>query len=191
MKQFEFGETSIPGLVKIQPFSADDVRGRFIKDWSHKAFEEAGIDYHLEETFYTVSRPGVIRAIHFQREHQQPKLMRCISGRVVDCVVDLRPGSPAFKRYELFEMSGDNLVEILVPGGCGHGYLVIEESVMSYKCSENFYGEYDDGIMWNDPDLGIAWPLERIGGAGRVILADKDKNLQSFADFMSTYGGLS
>lgn len=191
MQQFEFTKTSIPGLVKIQPFCAEDVRGCFIKDWSQSVFEEAGLDHALKETFYTISHPGVVRAIHFQRNRQQPKLMRCISGRVVDCVVDLRPDSPTFKQYELIEMSGENMVEILVPGGCGHGYLVIEESVMSYKCAEGFYGEFDDGILWDDSDLGIEWPIDRIGGMDKVILADKDKNLQSFSEFMASYGGLS
>ena len=190
MQQFDFKETHIPGLIIVQPFYANDVRGGFVKDWSSAVFEKAGINHELKETFYTISHKGVIRALHFQRNKQQPKLMRCIHGKVIDCVVDLRPESPTFKQYKLFEMSGENLVEILVPGGCGHGYIVVEESIMSYKCAEAFYGEFDDGIMWNDPDLNIEWPLDLVGGVDNVILADKDKNLQSFAEFMSTYGGL-
>ena len=73
---------------------------------------------------------------------------------------------------------------------CAHGYLVLEESIVSYKCAEKFYGEFDDGIMWNDPDIGVDWGLERIGGIDNLIVADKDKNLQSFAEFMEKYGGL-
>jgi len=84
---------------------------------------------------------------------------------------------------------GEKHNEILVPAGCAHGYLVLERSIVSYKCSEKFYGEYDDGIMWNDHDLAVEWPLEKIGGEENVILAEKDKNLQSFAEFMKKYGG--
>ena len=79
--------------------------------------------------------------------------------------------------------------EILVPAGCAHGYLVLEDSIVSYKCGEKFYGEYDDGIMWNDPDIAVDWKLDRVGGIDKVILADKDKNLQTFKEFMSKYGG--
>ena len=74
----------------------------------------------------------------------------------------------------------------MVPAGCGHGYLVLEPSIVSYKCSEKFYGEYDDGILWNDQDLGIEWPIHLVDN---IILSEKDKTLQSFAQFMEQYGG--
>ncbi len=93
------------------------------------------------------------------------------------------------KQWLAFDLIGEKHNEILVPAGCAHGYLVLEDSIVSYKCGEKFYGEYDDGIIWNDPDLAVAWPLEKIGGAGKLILADKDKNLQTFDEFMNTYGG--
>ena len=184
---FSFHEAEIPGLFLIQPFSADDIRGSFIKDYSREVFESNHIDHALAEVFYTVSHKGVIRALHFQRERQQPKLVRCICGSVWDVVVDLRGNSPAFRKWLAFELTGDNKNEILIPAGCAHGYLVLERSVVSYKCSEKFYGEFDDGIMWDDKDIGIPWPLERVNG--EVILADKDKSLQSFAQFMERYGG--
>jgi dTDP-4-dehydrorhamnose 3,5-epimerase len=79
---------------------------------------------------------------------------------------------------------------ILIPDGCAHGYLVLEESIVSYKCAEKFYGEFDDGIAWDDPDIAVKWPLDLIGGKEKAILAEKDKNLQSFVQFMQTYGGL-
>ena len=142
------------------------------------------------EVFYTTSYKGVIRALHFQREKQQPKLVRCIHGHIYDVVVDLRPNSPTFKKGLGFDLIGEKHNEILVPGGCAHGYLVLEESIVSYKCAEKFYGEFDDGIMWNDPDIGIKWGLERIGGEEKLILAEKDKKLQSFGEFMFKYGGL-
>jgi dTDP-4-dehydrorhamnose 3,5-epimerase len=187
--RFGFEETEIPGLIAITPFNADDIRGSFTKDYSREVFEQQNISHELAEVFYTTSHRGVIRALHFQREIQQPKLVRCIVGRVFDVVVDLRKESPHFKKWLSFELTGDNHQEILIPVGCAHGYLVLEESIVSYKCAEKFYGEYDDGILWNDPDIGITWPLELVGGEGNIILADKDKNLQSFAEFMERCGG--
>lgn len=187
--KFAFKGTEIPGLVEVTPFNADDIRGCFTKDYSKEVFEANGIRHDLAEVFYTTSRKGVIRALHFQRVRQQPKLVRCIWGHVWDVVVDLRRNSPTFSKWLSFDLVGEKHNEILVPAGCAHGYLVLEESIVSYKCGEKFYSEYDDGILWNDADIGVAWPLDRIGGAGNVILADKDRNLQSFAQFMAMYGG--
>lgn len=189
IQKFEFEKTEIDGLIKITPFNAEDVRGCFTKDYSKEVFEANGIQHDLQEVFYTTSYKGVIRALHFQREKQQPKLVRCIHGHVYDVVVDLRKDSPTFKKWLGFDLIGVTHNEILVPAGCAHGYLVLEESIVSYKCAEKFYGEYDDGILWDDPDINVVWPLERIGGIQNVILADKDKNLQSFRQFMDTYGG--
>lgn len=186
---FSFKETEIKGLIEVTPFNADDVRGCFTKDYSKEMFAANGIDYNLAEVFYTTSHKGVIRALHFQRVMQQPKLVRCIYGHVYDVVVDLRKDSPTFKKWLAFDLTGENKKEILVPAGCAHGYLVLEHSIVSYKCAEKFHGEYDDGILWNDEDIGVKWPLELIGGEEKVILADKDKNLQSFKEFMNKYGG--
>ena len=189
IQKFEFKETEIAGLIEVTPFNADDIRGCFTKDYSKEVFEANGITHDLQEVFYTTSHKGVIRAMHFQRVKQQAKLVRCISGHVYDVVLDLRKDSPTFKKRLGFDLLGEQHNEILVPAGCGHGYLVLEDSIVSYKCGERFYGEYDDGIMWNDPDLAIAWPLEKIGGAEKMIVAEKDQNLQTFAQFMETYGG--
>ena len=189
IQKFEFHETKIAGLIEITPFNADDIRGCFTKDYSKEVFEANGIHHDLAEVFYTTSHRGVIRALHFQRVRQQPKLVRCIWGHVWDVVVDLRKDSPTFKQWLAFDLAGEQHNEILVPAGCAHGYLVLEDSIVSYKCSEKFYSEYDDGIMWNDPDINVQWPLKKIGGLKHLIIADKDKNLQSFQSFMSTYGG--
>lgn len=189
IQKFEFQETDISGLIKITPFNADDIRGCFTKDYSKEIFEANGIEHNLEEVFYTTSYAGVIRALHFQREKQQPKLVRCISGHVYDVVVDLRKDSSTFKKWIGFDLIGKIHNEILVPGGCAHGYLVLEESIVSYKCAEKFYGEYDDGIIWNDEDIAVKWPLEKVGGIENIILAEKDKNLQTFNKFMELYGG--
>ena len=160
----------------------------FYKGLFKSGFEANGIRHDLAEVFYTTSHKGVIRALHFQRTKQQPKLVRCIWGHVWDVVVDLRKDSPTFKKWLGFDLIGEKHNEILVPAGCAHGYLVLQESIVSYKCSEKFYGEYDDGIRWDDPDIGVQWPLELVGGSEGVILSEKDKELQSFAAFMENYG---
>lgn len=188
IRPFSFNETEIKGLIEVIPFNATDIRGCFTKDYSREMFEKNGIHHDLAEVFYTTSHKGVIRALHFQCVMQQPKLVRCIYGHVYDVVVDLRKDSPTFKKWLGFDLSGENQRELLVPAGCAHGYLVLEHSVVSYKCAEKFYGEYDDGIVWNDPDINVQWPLELVGGEDKVILADKDKKLQSFADFSKNGG---
>lgn len=188
IQKFEFKKTEIEGLIEVTPFNADDIRGCFTKDYSKEVFEQNGIHYDLQEVFYTTSHKGVIRALHFQRVKQQPKLVRCIYGHVYDVVVDMRKNSPTFKKWLGFDLIGEKHNEILVPAGCAHGYLVLEPSIVSYKCSEKFYGEYDGGIKWNDPDINVQWPLDKIGGIKNLILADKDKNLPSFKEFIEQYG---
>ena len=188
IQKFEFKETAIKGLIEVTPFNADDVRGCFTKDYSKEVFEANGIKHDLQEVFYTTSHKGVIRALHFQREKQQPKLVRCITGHVYDVVVDMRENSPTFKQWLGFDLIGEKHNEILVPAGCAHGYLVLEPSIVSYKCSEKFYGEFDGGIKWDDPDINVNWPLEKIGGRENLILADKDKELPAFKEFVEQYG---
>lgn len=182
MDKWAFEKQKLDGVYKISSFYVPDVRGGFCKDYSKEDFLKNGIDYDLAEVFYTYSHKGVIRAIHFQLVKQQPKLVRCVSGHVYDVIVDLRKDSKTYKQWLGFDLTDDNHVEILVPAGFGHGYLVLEESIVSYKCAEKFYGEYDSGIMWNDPDLGIVWPLDRLNGSS-IILADKDRHLMSFKDY--------
>lgn len=181
ISKFEFKPLSLTGAYLIKAFSANDIRGALIKDYSKEIFNDNGINYDLKEVFYTISHKGVIRAIHFQNVKQQAKLVRCISGKIYDVIVDLRKDSPTYGQHLGFYLTGDNHIEILVPEGFGHGYLVLEESIVSYKCAEKFYGEYDSGIMWNDHKLNIKWPLEQLDC--EVVLADKDKNLQSFDEF--------
>jgi len=186
IRQFSFEKTEIEGLILVKPFVADDIRGYFIKDYSEEIFKEAGIEHELKEVFYTSSHKGVIRAIHFQRNHPQAKLVRCVTGQIFDVVVDLRKDSKTFGKWKGFYLSEENKNELLIPGGCGHGYLVLEKSIVSYKCGEKFYGEFDDGIIWNDKEVNVIWPLEQVGD---IILADKDNRLQTFKEFKNKYGG--
>ena len=178
---FKCDELELQGAFLITPFSASDSRGLFIKDYSEDYLKSCGIFHPLKEVFYTVSKKGVIRAIHFQVVKEQAKLVRCISGKVFDVIVDLRPESPTFKKWIGIYLTGDNLKSILIPSGFGHGYLVMEDSIVSYKCAEKFYSEYDSGIIWNDKDLNISWPLDQI--TVPITISDKDANLQSFSSY--------
>ena len=177
--------TIFEGVKLIKPFIADDLRGSFIKDYSEEVFKQNNIVHNLKEVFYTVSHKGVIRAIHFQREYKQAKLIRCITGQIFDVIVDLRKNSLTFGQWLGFYLSGDT--ELLIPGCYGHGYLVLESSVVSYKCDEKFYSEFDDGIIWDDPDIGIVWPIDYVGD---IILSDRDKDLQTLKQFIARFSGL-
>lgn len=182
--KFSFEETALKGAFKIQPFYATDERGGFVKDYNIDMFYANGIEHDLKEVFYTISKRGVIRATHFQLVKQQAKLVRCISGHVFDVIVDLRPDSPTLGQWLGFDLTGDNQVELYIPQFFGHGYLVIEDSIVSYKCGEVFYGEGDSGIMYNDPDISIQWPMELIGGENNLIISEKDRKLMSFKDYL-------
>lgn len=187
MQQWKFEELKLKDAYLITPFYSGDNRGGFVKDYSKEVFRKNGIEHILREVFYTISHKGVIRAIHFQNIKQQPKLVRCISGHVFDVIIDLRKNSPTFMQWQGFDLTGDNMKELLVPAGFGHGYLVLEDSIVSYKCSEDFYGEFDSGIRFDDEDLNVSWPFDKIGGKENIILSAKDESLQSFKDFINNY----
>lgn len=187
IQKFKFQELNLKGAFKIQPFYSTDERGGFVKDYNVDMFKANGIEHELSEVFYTISKRGVIRATHFQLVKQQAKLVRCISGHVYDVIVDLRPKSPTFGQWRSFDLTGENQVELYIPQFFGHGYLVIEDSIVSYKCGEVFYGEGDSGIMYNDPDINIKWPFEKIGGVDNLIISEKDQKLMSFNDYKNLY----
>ena len=188
IQKFVFEELDLKDAYRIQPFYATDERGGLIKDFNTDVFQANGIDYELKETFYTVSKKGVIRAVHFQLEKPQPKLMRCISGHVYHVIVDLRTDSPTYKQWRSFDLRGDDPLCLLVPAGFGQGYLVLEDAVMSYKAAEVFYGPGDAGIRYDDPELGIDWPFERIGGKENLIISEKDRKLMSLREYEMTQG---
>lgn len=185
VQKFEFKELDLKGAYLITPFCATDGRGGLIKDYNIDVFKANGIAHELKEVFYTLSKKGVIRAIHFQLVKQQAKLVRCVSGHVYDVIVDLRPNSPTFGKWLGFDLTGDNMNELYIPEQFGHGYLVLEDSIVSYKCGEVFCAEGDSGIMYNDPDIGIVWPFDKIGGKDNLIISDKDKTLQSLKEYVS------
>lgn len=183
LQKWNFEELDLKGSYLIKPFFASDERGGLIKDYNIDVFKKMGIQYDLKEVFYTLSKKGVIRATHFQLIKQQPKLVRCISGHVYDVIVDLRPNSLTYGKWLGFHLTGDNMNSLLVPAYFGHGYLVIEDSIVSYKAAEVFFEEGDSGIMYNDASINIEWPFELIGGKENLIISEKDLKLMSFEDY--------
>ncbi len=177
--KFELVKTKFKDAYLIKYFRANDNRGALIKDFNSIEFEQLlGYKFNLVENFYTISKKGVIRAIHFQDIKPQNKIIRVVKGKIYDVIVDLRPDSETFMEWEGWYLSENENIELYVPKGFGHGYLVIEDSIVSYKTDENFYAQYDTGISWNDTDLNIKWPLDQV--ENEVIISDKDKSLQSF-----------
>lgn len=183
MTNFEFNPLTLDGAYSITPFYAEDNRGAFLKDYNTDIFAKNGIANELKEVFYTISKKGVIRAIHFQLDKQQAKLVRCVSGHVYDVIVDLRPWSKTYGKWLGFHLTGENRRSLYIPEFFGHGYLVLEDSVVSYKCGEVFYADGDSGIMYNDPDINIIWPFSEIGGHEKLIISDKDLKLMSFKEY--------
>lgn len=183
IQKWDFQELDLKGAYLIKPFFASDERGGLIKDYNIDVFKEHGVNHELKEVFYTLSKRGVIRATHFQLIKQQAKLVRCISGHVYDVIVDLRPDSPTYGQWRGFHLTSENMNSLYVPEYFGHGYLVIDDSIVSYKAGEVFYGEGDSGIMYNDPDIDIEWPFELIGGKENLIISEKDKKLMSFKEY--------
>jgi len=134
--KFSFQETQLKEALLITPFCAEDHRGAFIKDYSREVFQANGLRHDLAEVFYTVSQKGVVRGMHFQRERQQAKLVRCISGSIYDVIVDLRPESETFLKWQGFWLTGENLQMLYVPAYFAHGYLATEDFL------QNLFDEY-------------------------------------------------
>lgn len=174
---------NINGVYKLSAFSASDSRGGMMKLYSEKQLRNNEVDFVPKEVMYIHSNKNVLRGLHFQREKMQPKLIGCICGTIWGAIVDLRINSETFGKWVSFEISSkdENATEILVPNGCALGTLAMEDSVISCICGENYYQEYDDGILWNDKEIGIDWPLEKLENDIRV--SDKDKSLKTFEEY--------
>lgn len=175
---YKFEEQSISGVYAITPFSASDFRGAGIKDYSEEVFKQNGICFQPKEILTIKSKKGVLRGIHFQRVKEQAKLIRCISGQLWCTVVDIRKESETFGQWISVDINEG--MEIYVPGDCAVGTLALADSLMICTYSEKYYGEYDDGIRWDDKDIGVEWPLDQIEGS--PMISDKDKALGSFSE---------
>ena len=170
---FEFVKTSIPGVILVKPRVFGDERGFFMETYKKSDFEKAGIDTDFVQDNHSKSVKGVLRGLHYQLEPEaQGKLVRCIRGKIFDVAVDIRRGSPTFGKWIGVELSEENKLMLWIPKGFAHGFLTLsEEAEIVYKVSGAEYSpEHDRGIRWNDPDIGIKWPLE-----GEPILSEKDR----------------
>ena len=154
-------ETVIPGVFILEPRVFGDNRGYFFESWSQRVFDEAVGPVRFVQDNESKSRYGVVRGLHFQRgEAAQAKLVRVVSGRVLDIAVDIRRGSPWFGQYVACELTGDNHRQFFVPKGFAHGFAVLsEEAVFQYKCDRFYDPSQEAAIAWNDPALGIDWGL--------------------------------
>jgi len=170
-------ETSIEGLVEIFPRVFKDDRGLFFESYNEGSFEKMGLPTNFVQDNQSFSIKGVVRGLHFQKApFAQGKLVRVISGRVLDVAVDIRPESPTFGKYELFELRSDINNMAYVPEGFAHGFVALEDSVFSYKCTNIYNKESESGILWNDPELGIDWGVEN------PIVSEKDIILPTFRE---------
>ncbi|MEQ8156404.1 MAG: dTDP-4-dehydrorhamnose 3,5-epimerase [Clostridiaceae bacterium] len=173
MGNFTFIKTKIRDLYIIEPKVFGDSRGYFMETYNKNDFFEAGLKMEFVQDNESKSKKGVLRGLHFQTKHTQGKLVRVTHGAVYDVAVDLRKGSPTYGQWEGVILTAENKRQFYVPEGFAHGFLVMsDEAVFNYKCTDFYAPEYDSGLLWNDPDVGIEWPLEEIE---ELLLSEKDK----------------
>jgi dTDP-4-dehydrorhamnose 3,5-epimerase len=172
-------ETAIAGVLIIEPRVFGDQRGFFMETWSASTFAAAGLDLDFVQDNHSRSQKGVLRGLHFQNPGPQGKLVRVTAGAVFDVVVDLRASSPTFGQWVGAELSADNKRMFWVPEGFAHGFLTLEDDTdFLYKCTAPYAPQSEHTLAWNDPMVGIEWPL-----AGRdPIISDKDARGLSLAD---------
>ncbi|AQR93892.1 dTDP-4-dehydrorhamnose 3,5-epimerase [Clostridium saccharoperbutylacetonicum] len=180
MGNFKFIKSEIDGAYIVEPKVFGDERGYFMEVYNEEAFKEAGLNMTFVQDNESKSSKGVLRGLHFQRKHSQGKLVRVTKGEVFDVAVDLRIGSETYGKWEAVILSDENKKQFYIPKGFAHGFLVLsEEAVFNYKCTDFYAAEYDSGVMWNDPDIDIKWPLDRIQN---IILSEKDKKHPSLKE---------
>lgn len=176
-------ETGIKDLLILKPRIFEDPRGYFYESYNKKSFEKAGIDAEFVQDNQSMSQKGVLRGLHFQSPpYDQGKLVRVISGSVLDIAVDLRKNSPTYGKHYSLVIDGKDKLMFWIPSGFGHGFLTLEDSTLfAYKCT-NFYNKDSEvSIAFNDPDLNIKWGIEN------PVLSEKDKNGMAFNQFNSPF----
>lgn len=160
----------IAGLLVIEPKVFGDARGFFLETWNEQRYREAGLDARFVQDNLSLSRRGTLRGLHFQNPHAQGKLVSVIEGEVFDVAVDLRRSSPTFGRWHGVNLSGQNRLQFYVPPGFAHGFVVLSESALfAYKCTELYSPRDEVTLLWDDPDVGVRWPVSE------PVLSEKDK----------------
>jgi dTDP-4-dehydrorhamnose 3,5-epimerase len=162
-------ETSLHGVLLIEPDVFGDPRGFFMETWNAARFREAGLDLQFVQDNQSRSARGVLRGLHYQEPNAQGKLVRCSRGALFDVAVDIRVGSPDFGRWYGVELSEENRLMLWIPPGFAHGFCALTDVAdLVYKCTEFYEAASDRAIAWNDPEIGIAWPVTT------PTLSDKD-----------------
>ncbi len=170
-------ETALPGVKIIEPKVFGDHRGFFLETYNRERYKEAGIDLDFMQDNHSKSSRGVLRGLHYQLVNPQDKLVWCISGAVWDVAVDVRKGSETFGKWVGVELNTETKKQILVPKGFAHGFVVLSEvAEIMYKCSDVYNPKGEGGIIWNDPAVGIEWPITD------VVLSEKDAILPPLAE---------
>lgn len=181
-------ETGISGLVIVEPDVHADERGYFKENWNASRYEAAGLPGRFVQSNLSRSGAGVIRGLHFQYPEPQGKLVWVPEGRVFDVAVDIRPDSPTFRQWAGVELSAENHRQLYIPEGFAHGFCVLgETALLAYLCTSEYRSEYDSVIAWNDPDIGIRWPVE----GGRLSPKDASAPLLRDVPASRLPGGLA
>lgn len=155
-----FEPTAIPGVIRVEPRVLRDTRGFFLESYHVQRFADAGIGARFVQDNHSYSARGTLRGLHMQREFAQGKLVKCIAGEIFDVAVDVRRGSPTFGRWVGETLSAENFRQLWIPPGFLHAFCVVSETAqVEYKCTELYHPEDEVGVIWNDPDLGIVWPI--------------------------------
>ncbi|MGI6755908.1 MAG: dTDP-4-dehydrorhamnose 3,5-epimerase [Atopobiaceae bacterium] len=177
---FTFSTTDIPGVVVVDVKSYGDERGYFMETYKRSDFVAGGIEAEFVQDNQSMSKKGVLRGLHFQINHPQAKLVRVMQGAVFDVAVDLRYGSATYGAWEGCVLSQENRRQFFVPRGFAHGFLVLsDQAVFCYKCDDVYHPNDEGGIMWNDPDIAVAWPAlegEAAFDPSHIILSEKDQH---------------
>jgi dTDP-4-dehydrorhamnose 3,5-epimerase len=173
----------LKGLLLLQPKVFGDARGFFIETYSEPRYREAGIHTTFVQDNHSRSRAGTLRGLHYQAQPGQAKLLRVASGRIFDVAVDIRPDSPTFGQWEGVYLDGEQHQQLYVPVGFAHGFCVISDVAdVMYKVSSPYDAATESTINWNDPEIGVVWPVEA------PLLSGRDQGGQSFADYRRAVG---
>ncbi len=171
-------ETSLPGVLVFEPRVFADSRGYFLETFSRQRYLEAGLEKAFVQDNVSCSSRGTLRGLHYQHPQGQGKLVQVLTGAVYDVAVDIRPDSPAFGQWYGEELTAEKHNQMYIPSGFAHGFYVLSETALfSYKCTDYYNPATEGGIIWNDPNLGIKWPLR-----GDPILSEKDGRYDRLMD---------
>lgn len=181
MSNFNFIKTDIKDVIIVEPRVFGDSRGYFMETYQKQAFAEGGINADFVQDNQSKSRRGVLRGLHFQKTYPQAKLVRVIKGEVFDVAVDLRNGSETYGKWVGVLLSEENKRQLFVPRGFAHGFLVLSEEVeFVYKCDDYYHPEDEGGIIWNDPSINVAWPIDE---DMQLLLSEKDTKHPTLTDY--------